>query len=145
MIASMMGHTAPKTEEVNKILSNPLEAGNLEDFKKIVGDDSNIAYNYSKRGVILLCQNASVKWGEKGARIISVSPGIIMTPMAEEAARKYPERMQHLESITPLKRTGKPEDIANVVKFLVSDEASFVTGTDLLVDGGLEFNIEQLG
>ena len=78
-----------------------------------------------------------MRYGQKGARIVSVSPGIIMTPMAQKAAEEHPERMQKMKEMTPLRRNGQPEDIADVVKFLLSGDARFITGTDILVDGGM--------
>lgn len=84
------------------------------------------------------------KFGEKGLRIVSVSQGIIMTPMAKKAAAEHKEKMDYMESVTPARRTGTPEDIAKAVRFLASDEASFITGTDLKVDGGLRLILPSL-
>ena len=144
MIASMMGSVIPDKEDLNELLSNPLKEGYAEKLEEIIGDDSNLAYNMAKKGVRLLIKKYADEWGAKGARITSISPGIIMTPMAEEAASKYPEEMNKLKSITPAGRTGKPEDIAKVAKFLASDEAAFITGSDILVDGGLANNLQKL-
>ena len=85
------------------------------------------------------------KWGEKGARIVTVSPGVIETPMALKAAEEHPERMEMIKKATPLQRNGQPEDIADVVYFLTSDAARFITGTDILVDGGVIQNIKKMG
>ena len=67
-----------------------------------------------------------------------------MTPMAKKAAKEYADTMNAMEAVTPIKRLGEPEDIANAVKFLASDDASFITGTDLLVDGGLHLKLAEL-
>ena len=85
------------------------------------------------------------KWGEKGARIVTVSPGVIETPMALKAAEEHPEKMEMIKKATPLQRNGQPEDIADVVYFLTSDAARFITGTDILVDGGVIQNIKKMG
>lgn len=144
MIASMMGSVVPEDADLNKILENPSEEGNLEKLVDIVKDDSNTAYNYAKKGVRLLVKKAAEAWGKKNARIISISPGIILTPMAEEAMKKHPEQMKYLEEITPLNRMGEPKDISNVVELLLSDKASFITGSDILVDGGLANNLSKM-
>ena len=94
-------------------------------------------YNFAKRGVLLLLKENAMRMGQKGARIVSVSPGVIMTPMGIKAAEEHPERMNKLKELTPLGRNGTPEDIAEVVKFLISDKAQFITGSDILIDGGI--------
>ncbi len=111
-------------------------------MSRFVGGSSDVMYNFAKRGVQLLTQKNANKWGQKRARIVSVSPGVIETPMALKAAEEHPERMEMIKKATPLQRNGKPEDIADVVHFLVSDKARFITGTDILVDGGVMLNIK---
>lgn len=144
LVASMMGHVVPDNENYNDALANPDKEGSKEIFKNIVGEDGSMAYNFSKKGALLMAEKNAERFGEKGARIVSVSPGIIMTEMARTAQAEHPEVMQFMENATPAKRTGLPEDIANAVGFLVSDKASFITGTDLLVDGGLSLNLGKL-
>jgi NAD(P)-dependent dehydrogenase (short-subunit alcohol dehydrogenase family) len=60
-----------------------------------------------------------------------------MTPMGEKAAEEHPEQIESMKKMNPVGKTGKPEDVAEVVKFLVSDNARFISGTDVLVDGGI--------
>ena len=144
LIASMMGHTIPANPEYDKYLENPSQEGAIEALVKCVDDKSDKAYNFSKRGVHLLVKKYAQAFGEKEARIVSVSPGIIMTPMAERAAADYPERMEFMKKMTPMSRNGRPEDIANAVCFMASDNASFITGVDLLVDGGLTIKLPEI-
>ena len=66
-----------------------------------------------------------------------------MTPMSKKAMEDHPEQMEYMKSITPAGRNGEPEDIANLMYFLVSDKASFITGTDILIDGGLTINLQK--
>lgn len=143
LIASMMGHVVPDGE-YNKYLENPSKDGAIDSLIDVVDNKSDIAYNFSKKGVHLLVKKYASKYGEKGARILSISPGIIMTPMAEKAAQDHPERMNYMKQMAPMSRNGKPEDIANAVSFLADDKASFITGTDLLVDGGLTIKLPEI-
>jgi len=97
-----------------------------------------IAYSIAKRANQLRVQTASVAWGERGARINSISPGVISTPMGQlELASESGANMRAMVDASATGRLGTPSDIAAAAEFLVSPNASFVTGTDLLVDGGV--------
>lgn len=94
------------------------------------------AYCVSKRAVQLRVYAASIPWGKRGLRINAISPGIIATPMGELEARNVPA-MAIMREIAAVRRIGQPEDIAAAAEFLLGPNASFVTGTDLAVDGGV--------
>lgn len=143
LISSMMGHVVKTNSEQDELLKNPQDENSIDKIMKIIDNDSDQAYNYSKYGVQLLVRSNAEKFGKKGIRILSLSPGVIMTPMSKKAAEEHPEQMKYMDSITALSRAGKPEEVADVVYFLASDKASFMTGTDILVDGGLVVNLDK--
>jgi NAD(P)-dependent dehydrogenase (short-subunit alcohol dehydrogenase family) len=98
--------------------------------------DSGIAYAWAKRGVIAVAARASVDWGKRGGRVNSLAPGLIDTPMGRQEFEQQPIMQVMLDS-TPLERLGRSEEVAAVVAFLLSDQASFISGIDVLVDGGM--------
>jgi NAD(P)-dependent dehydrogenase (short-subunit alcohol dehydrogenase family) len=98
-------------------------------------DDSGIAYAWAKRGVIRAAARAAVTWGRRGGRVNSISPGLIDTGMGRREFEAQPA-MQVMLDNTPLGRVGLAEEVAALVAFLVSDQASFISGIDILIDGG---------
>lgn len=137
LMASMVGHTIPPNPAYDNALRKPQSEKAFETVEPFVQGSADTMYNFSKRGVLLICKDHAMRFGKKGARIVTISPGIIMTPMAKKAAEEHPERMKKMKEMTPAGRNGTPEDVADVVKFLVGDDARFITGTDILVDGGI--------
>jgi meso-butanediol dehydrogenase/(S,S)-butanediol dehydrogenase/diacetyl reductase len=97
----------------------------------------NEAYSAAKAGVINLTQGIAVRYGQHGVRCNAIAPGTIRTPIWQERIDRDPVVFQRLVKWYPLGRVGEPDDIANAALFLASDEASWITGTVLRVDGGL--------
>jgi NAD(P)-dependent dehydrogenase (short-subunit alcohol dehydrogenase family) len=131
--ASAAGHYVSQMDALN----DPLADGFLDTLSQngVDLDDALLAYSLSKRGVMQLVRSLAPSWGARGARILSLSPGCIDTPMGKRELAKNPI-MEDVVQGTPLGRWGSPDEIANVVAFLTSDEASFMTASDVLVDGG---------
>lgn len=93
------------------------------------------AYNASKAAVHMITKSLAVEWATRGVRVNSISPGYVITPMTAES-RKNPDRIAEWMSYTPMERMARLEEIAAPVLFLLTEDASFVTGADLVVDGG---------
>ena len=94
------------------------------------------AYGSSKAALLRLSKSISIQYASKNIRSNSILPGPIETPM-QKRWKKNPKAKKDLSKIIPLQRVGKPIDIANSAIFLLSNESSFITGTELIVDGGL--------
>jgi 2-keto-3-deoxy-L-fuconate dehydrogenase len=94
------------------------------------------AYQVSKAAVVSLSRSLALQLGPEGIRCNTVCPGAILTPMISPLYDEDPARRTHMEQRTPLRRIGLPDEIANGIRFLLSDEASFITATDLVIDGG---------
>ncbi len=100
--------------------------------------DAGTAYGIAKRANQVRVEAASPAWGRRGGRVVSISPGIIATPMGNaELDGPFGEVMRSMIEMSGTRRVGTADDIAAAVEFLVSPAASFITGTDLLVDGGV--------
>ena len=112
---------------------------NLSSILGKVGMANTAAYSASKGGVLMLTKAAAIEWAPLGIRVNSVHPGFIDTPMvanALHASENGNEMRSAIIAAHPLGRLGVPREIADVVVFLASDEASFMTGAELVVDGG---------
>lgn len=93
-------------------------------------------YNTAKAGVIHLTKSLAAEWAPYNVYVNSVSPGYTVTPLVENLLKEKPEVAEVWKSLTPLKRFAKPADIVGAVIFLASDASNYVTGADILVDGG---------
>jgi len=100
-----------------------------------VGTPGQAAYAASKAGIVQLTKVLAVEWGKYNINVNAVSPGMTMTSMMESLIKGRPDFIEGIKRI-PLMRPARPEDIANAVLFLVSSESDYITGQELIVDGG---------
>ena len=103
----------------------------------IHGMNLRAAYAATKAGISGLVRSLAVEWGPHGVTVNAVGPGIIKTPLTIAYMEQFPERVTAAIEHTPLGRLGEPEDVADVVTFLASDKARFITGQTIFVDGGV--------
>jgi len=103
----------------------------------IHGMNLRAAYAATKAGISGLVRSLAVEWGPRGVTVNAVGPGIIKTPLTIAYMEQFPERVTAAIEHTPLGRLGEPEDVADVVTFLASDKARFITGQTIFVDGGV--------
>ncbi|MDX6525307.1 MAG: glucose 1-dehydrogenase, partial [Gaiellales bacterium] len=107
---------------------------NVSSQHGMVGAPGNVAYATAKGGVVQLTRQLAVDLGPRGIIVNAVAPGKILTRPVDEP--DSPEVLEYSGSRTPFARLGRPEDVASAALFLASDECTFVSGTNLLVDGG---------
>jgi NAD(P)-dependent dehydrogenase (short-subunit alcohol dehydrogenase family) len=139
LISSLAAHHFTPPAAISILLNDPARSDLVDALRADLGAEKatpEAAYQLSKWGVNSFCRRNVRAWGERGARIVSLSPGLIATPMGALELEARPAKRRLLDQ-SPLRREGTMLEIADAIEFLVSDKASFISGTDLLVDGGV--------
>jgi NAD(P)-dependent dehydrogenase (short-subunit alcohol dehydrogenase family) len=133
----MAAHMVPALPEIDAVIDDPFSSSFFDALAAtgIDPDDPGAAYAISKRGVHRLVRREARAWARRGARLLSLSPGIIDTPMGRLEYDNQPV-MADMVTGSALGRTIDPDEVAAVAVFLVSDAASAMTAADVLVDGG---------
>lgn len=141
VIASQSGHRLPAlTQEQNKALATtPVE--DLLALSFLAPEqvkDSLHAYQLSKRGNSLRVMAEAVRWGKRGARINTISPGIVITPLAkDELSGPRGDGYRRMIELSPAGRAGTPDEVGAVGALLMGSDGAFITGSDFLMDGGV--------
>jgi NAD(P)-dependent dehydrogenase (short-subunit alcohol dehydrogenase family) len=139
VISSMAGHMIPAlAPEQDEALARTA-ADELMQLPFLQGlPNSGAAYTISKRANALRVQAAAVEWGDRGARINSISPGIIFTPLAmDELNSAGGPRYREMMKVSAAGRGGTPDEVGAAAAYLMGPDGAFITGSDLLIDGGV--------
>ena len=139
LIASLAAHNYRPSDAIAAILRDPAAPDLADRLAAELGAERatpQMAYVHSKWGILAYARRHAAAWGAKGARIVSLSPGLIATTQGALEFEKS-EGKRAIYAQTPVAREGTMLEVADAVEFLASERASFISGTDLLVDGGL--------
>ena len=138
VISSQSGHRLPALpEEQNQALAcTPCDELLALPFLTAITDTLK-AYQYSKRCNVLRVMMEATRWGRRGATVNSISPGIIITPLANDELHG-PRKQGYLDMIKgmPARRAGTPDEVGDLAEFLMSSRGRFISGADILIDGG---------
>jgi NAD(P)-dependent dehydrogenase (short-subunit alcohol dehydrogenase family) len=141
VIASQSGHRLPplSTEANRALATTPVEELlALPMLQQGEVKDSLHAYQISKRGNSLRVMAEAVRWGKRGARVNTISPGIIITPLAkDELTGPRREGYRRMIDVSAAGRAGTPDEVGNVAALLMGPDGAFITGSDFLMDGGV--------
>jgi NAD(P)-dependent dehydrogenase (short-subunit alcohol dehydrogenase family) len=144
LIASTAGHGLPSLPDVEAIMAAALEPDLIARIAPFVegmavhagpAGAGGISYSFSKKGVLQLGERKAIDWGPLGGRVVTISPGLILTPMGRREVEKTPGAATVMDA-APVGRPGTATDIAMTALFLASAQAAFITGSDVRVDGG---------
>ena len=137
--SSSSSYMSPPNPEIEQILNDATRDSFFDDLESLPQnplENSGLAYSYGKKALRVYVEKQCFDWGAEGKRLVSLSPGLINTEMGQ-LEYKNTEHFAAMESRIAMKRLGEPVDIANTALFLVSDKAAYISGCDILVDGGL--------
>jgi NAD(P)-dependent dehydrogenase (short-subunit alcohol dehydrogenase family) len=121
-------------------------SGAIVNVSSVMADFANPysgAYSVAKAGVAMLSRLLAIEWGPRGVRSNCVQPALVITPLSQ-SIYDNPDFLAKREAAVPARRIGLPDDIARAALFLASPHASYVNGTDLMVDGGFVANLMNL-
>jgi NAD(P)-dependent dehydrogenase (short-subunit alcohol dehydrogenase family) len=137
-VASLAGHVMDVSADLRTVLRDPLQPDFMARLEQADATPitATLAYVYSKAALIEFCETLAVAWGPRHVRAISVSPGLIQSEMGRRERQHNPATTR-MSDDTPLRREGTVAEAVAVIDFAASPQASFLNGTDILVDGGL--------
>ena len=109
---------------------------NMASVNGYVALEGRVAYGTAKAGLIMLTQALGIEWASRGVRVVGIAPAVVMTEMVEKGLAEGTASVDAYERRTPMRRLGTPDEVAEAVLYLASDEASYIVGETLRVDGG---------
>lgn len=122
-------------EAFSELSKNRGAVVNVASVCGLLGSAGTAGYSAAKAGMLALTRNAAIEWGKQGVRVNAVIPGVFLTPPTEGLMPDEQSQAATARSV-PIGRIGDPVECANAIAFLASDEASYITGAELVVDGG---------
>ena len=134
-IVSLDGAMFLMREAYPQLKANSGAVVNVSSVCGLLGSVGTAGYSAAKAGMIAMSRNAAIEWGKKGVRVNTVIPGVFLTPPTLGLMPDEESQAATAQSL-PLGRIGDPTECANAILFLASDEASYITGAELVVDGG---------
>jgi NAD(P)-dependent dehydrogenase (short-subunit alcohol dehydrogenase family) len=141
VISSQSGHRLPALTQAQNNLLATTPADELLDLSMLqpgLVTDPLYAYQISKRGNALRVMAEAVRWGKRGARVNTISPGIIITPLAkDELNGPRGDGYRRMIELSAVGRAGTPDEVAALGAFLLGEDGAFITGSDFLMDGGV--------
>lgn len=146
-ISSMSAHMVPPNAEIEALLQDPQAPDLMDELAQLPGapmESAAAAYPYSKKALINYVEANAGAWGKEGKRLVTISPGLIDTGMGKQEEAASQEQFAWMETLIALGRHGEPEEIAGAALFLVSADASYISGIDLKVDGGFTGSFRHL-
>ena len=144
LISSTAAHLRQPTAELQAIFDCPTEPDFINRVTPMIealahtspAGINGLSYAFSKQAVLRMVEQRAMRWGKAGARLLSISPGLVLTPMGHKEMAKASADANATVNALPVGRAGRPIDVALAAQFLASDAASFITGCDLRLDGG---------
>ena len=127
----------------NELIKNKGNIINISSVHGLLMSKGALIYEAGKSAVIGMTKQMACDFGPLGVRVNAICPGHIVTEKMDARWKEIPSGLKFFEEQYPVRRTGVPEDIANGVAFLCSDEASFITGHSLVIDGGLSIQLQE--
>ena len=127
----------------NELIKNNGNIINISSVHGLLMSKGALIYEAGKSAVIGMTKQMACDFGPLGVRVNAICPGHIVTEKMDVRWKEMPSGLKFFEEQYPVRRTGVPEDIANGVAFLCSDEASFITGHSLVIDGGLSIQLQE--
>lgn len=133
-----LGGTFLMSRAVGKVMLQQLRGAivNISSIAAVLGIPKRNAYGAAKSGISSMTRSMACEWADRGVRVNAVAPGYVRTEMVNSMEKKGLVDTRKIESDTPMGRLAQPEEIGKVIVFLASKDASYITGTTLVVDGG---------
>lgn len=133
-----LGGTFLMSRAVGKVMLQQLHGAivNISSIAAVIGIPKRNAYGAAKSGISSMTRSMACEWADRGVRVNAVAPGYVRTEMVNSMEKKGLVDTRKIESDTPMGRLAQPEEIGKVILFLASKDASYITGTTLMVDGG---------